>query len=80
MSCQILVTGSALFTLFHKVRQKHNIPLVLPTLKINNTLINWADDIKFLGALFNENLTWKNHVNLIENNILKSLGIEPNFR
>ena len=57
------------FTLFHKVRQKHNIPLVLQTLKINNTLINRVDDIKFLGALFNENLTWKNHVNLIENKI-----------
>ena len=57
------------FTLFHKVRQKHNIPLVLQTLKINNTLINRVDDIKFLGALFTENLTWKNHVNLIENKI-----------
>ena len=27
------------FTLLHKVRQRDNIPLVLPTLKINNTLI-----------------------------------------
>ena len=27
------------FTLFHKVRQKDSIPLVLPTLKISNTLI-----------------------------------------
>ena len=57
------------FTLFHKVRQRDNIPLVLPTLKINNTLIKRIDHIKFLGVLFDENLTWKNHINLIENKI-----------
>ena len=36
------------FTLFHKVRQRDNIPLVLPPLKKNNTLINQVDHIKFL--------------------------------
>ena len=62
------------FTLFHMVRQKENIPLVLPTIKINNTLIMQRDHIKFWGVLFDENLTWKNHINLIENKISKSLG------
>ena len=55
------------FTLFHKVRQTDNIPLVLPSLKINNTLITRVDEIKFLGFLFDENLTWKNHINLVDN-------------
>ena len=32
-------------TKFHKVRQKDDIPLVLPTLKINNTLIKRVDHI-----------------------------------
>ena len=59
------------FTLFHKARQRDNNPLVLPTLKINNTLIKWVDIIKFLGVLFDKNLIWKNH---IENKIYKSLG------
>ena len=63
------------FTSFHKVRQRDNIPLVLPTLKINNTLIIRVDHIDFLGVLFDGNLTWKNHINLIENKISKSLGI-----
>ena len=63
------------FTLFHKVRQRDDIPLVLPTLKINNTLIKRVDHIKFLGVLFDENLTWKNHINLIENTISTDLGI-----
>ena len=60
------------FTFFHKVRQRDNIPLALPTLKIINTLIIIrVDHIKFLGVLFDEHLTWENHINLIE----KSLGI-----
>ena len=61
--------------LHYSIRQKDDIPLVLPTLKINNTLIKRVDHIKFLGVLFDENLTWKNHINLIENKISKSLGI-----
>ena len=63
------------FLLFYKVRQRDNIPLVLPTLKVNDTLIKPVNHIKFLGVLFNENLTWKNHINLIENKLSKSLGI-----
>ena len=62
-------------TLFHKVRRRDSIPLVIPTLKINNTLIKRVDRIKLLGVLFDENLAWKNHKNLIENKISKSLGI-----
>ena len=61
--------------LHYKVRQRGNIPLALPTLKINNTLIKRVDHIKFLRVLFDENLTWKNHINLIENKMSKSLGI-----
>ena len=45
------------FTLFHKVRQRENILLVFTKLKINNKLIKRVDHIKFLGVLFDENLT-----------------------
>ena len=61
------------FALFHKVSQRNNIPLVLPTLKTNNTFIKRVDHIKFLGTLFDQNLTWKNHKNLIGNKISKYL-------
>ena len=61
------------FTLFHKLRQRDDTFLVLPTLKINNTLIKRVDHINFLGVLFDENLTWKNYINLIENKISKSV-------
>ena len=45
------------FTVFHKVRQRENILLVFTKLKINNKLIKRVDHIKFLGVLFDENLT-----------------------
>ena len=45
------------FTLFLKVRQRDNILLVFTKLKINNKLIKRVDHIKFLGVLFDENLT-----------------------
>ena len=51
--------------------------LVLPTLKINNTLTKRVDHIKFLGILFDENLTWKSHINLIENSIKKPRYLTP---
>ena len=40
-----------------------------------------ADHIKVLGVLFYENLAWKNHINLIESKISKSLDIlhRPKF-
>ena len=40
------------FTLFHKVRQRDNIPLVSPTLKISNILVKRVDHIKFLVVFF----------------------------
>ena len=63
------------FTLFHKVIQWDSISLVLQTLKIKNSFLKLVDHIKFLGVLFDENLTWKNHINLIENTISTDLGI-----
>lgn len=46
MNCQTLVTGSTVtlnadktkFTLFHTARQRDNVPLVLPSLKMSNTV------------------------------------------
>ena len=63
------------FALFHQARQRDNIPLVLATSKINNTLIKRVYHIRFLGVIFDENLTGKNYINLMENKISKSLGI-----
>ena len=49
--------GKTKFTLFHKLRDKDNLPLQLPNLKISNNEIKRSSSIKFLGVLVDENLT-----------------------
>ena len=41
---------------FHKFRQKNNIPLKLPMLAINGSVIERTTSIKFLGILLDEYL------------------------
>ena len=62
-------------TLFHKLRDKDNLPLQLPNLKINNNEIKRSSSIKFLGVLVDENLTWIDHITLVENKLSKNLGL-----
>ena len=63
------------YVLFHKPRKKANIPDNLPILKINETIIERKQSLKFLGVIIDENLTWKNHISLIENKISKNVGV-----
>ena len=63
------------FTFFHKSSQNDNIPIVLPTLTINDTIIKRDNTTKFLGILIDENLTWKPHIQYIENKISKNIGL-----
>ena len=44
-------------------------------LKIDKSIINRVSECKFLGTIIDENLTWKPHINLITNKILKNVGI-----
>ena len=62
------------YTLFHKVRQKDNIPLKLPSLFINDKVIKRVDSINFLEIMPDEHLTWRNHITTIENKISKKIG------
>ena len=61
--------------MFHKTKNKDNLPLVLPDLFINNVKIKSENSLKFLGVMTDENLTWKTHIELVENKISKSIGI-----
>ena len=67
--------GKTKYTFFHKAWQKDNIPLKLPPLYVNQREIKRVNSIKFLGVLFDENLTWNDHLNVIENKVAKNLGI-----
>ena len=63
------------YTFFHKLSKRDNIPLKLPHLLINDTIIKRENAIKFLGVIIDENLTWKNHITTIENKISKNIGV-----
>ena len=63
------------FTFFHKLQDRDNLPLQVPVLKINNYVIKRSSSIKFLRVMVDEHLNWKDHINLIENNLSKNLGL-----
>ena len=63
------------FTLFHKTSQSENLPLKLPKLIMNDTLIERKDSLKFLGVLIDETLSWKNHIKILESKLACVIGL-----
>ena len=63
------------YTLFHKVCEKDDIPLKLPSLFINDMEIKQITSIKYLGVLIDEHLTWKENMTVIENKVSKGFGL-----
>ena len=63
------------FTLFHKSWDKDDLPLKLPILKINNFEIKRTISIKFLGTMVDVNLTWNDHIHILENKLSKNIGL-----
>ena len=61
--------------LFHKLSVCDSLPLHLPTMAFNNIEIKRENSIKFLGVSIDENLTWKNHIEVVENKISKNIGV-----
>ena len=63
------------YSFFHKPSKKDDIPLRLPKLIINNYEIQREESIEFLGNLLDQHLTWKKHIKLTENKIVKNICI-----
>ena len=61
--------------LFHKVTMCDSLPLQLPAMTLNNIKIKRKNSVKFLGVIIDENLTWKNHIEVAENKISKNIGV-----
>ena len=57
--------------LFHKLTDQENIPLKLSSLQLTGNNTERENSLKFLGVLLDEHLTWKKHIQLIENNVSK---------
>ena len=52
-----------------------SLPLQLPTMKFNNIEIKRENSAKFLGAIIDESLTWKNRIKVVENKISKNIAV-----
>ena len=63
------------YTLFHKAREKGNIPLKLPSLFMSDKEIKRITSVKYLGVLIDGHLTWKEHITVIENKVSKNIGV-----
>ena len=57
--------------LFHKLTDQDNFPLKLPSLQLNDKIIERENYLKFLGVILDEHLTWKKPIQLIENKASK---------
>ena len=57
---------------FPQIIRKDNIPLQLLNLNINGLTLKCESSVKFLGVKIDENLTWRDHINTVENKIAKN--------
>jgi len=63
------------YTLFHSFYKKPTLPQNLPNVTIDGAKVERKQVNKFLGILVDENLSWNQHVDYIENKISKNIGI-----
>ena len=52
-----------------------SVPLQLLTMAFENIETKRENSIKFLDVTMDEKLTWKNHIEVIENKISKNIGV-----
>ena len=52
-----------------------SLPLQLPAITLNNIEIKRENSAKILGVIIDENVTWKNHIEVIESKISKNIGV-----
>ncbi|XP_065639654.1 uncharacterized protein LOC136072376 [Hydra vulgaris] len=67
--------AKTIYTLFHHVHKKENIPLKLPNLFIDKNIIKREMSLKYLDVILDENITWREHISVIENKVSKNVGI-----
>ena len=60
---------------FYFIKCQCVIPLQLPAMTLNNIEIKRENSVKFLAVIIDENLTWKNHIEVVENKISKNIGV-----
>ena len=61
--------------LFHPFSKRQVLPQTLPNLLIENKHIKRENVTKFLGVFIYENLSWKQHIDIVICKTSKSIGI-----
>ena len=61
--------------LFHPLSKRQFLPQTLPNLLIEDIHIKREHVTKFLGVFIDENLSWKQHIEILSSKISKSIGI-----
>ena len=61
--------------LFHKFKDQENIPSKLSSLQLKGNIIESENSLKFFGVILDEHLTWKKHIQLIEDKVSKNVGV-----
>ena len=64
----------AKYVLFQKVTMCDSLSLQQQTMTYNNIEIR-KTSVKFLSVIIDENVTWKNHIEVVENKISKNIGV-----
>ena len=61
--------------LFHPLSKRQLLPQSLPNLLIENIHIKREHVSKFLGEFIDENLSWKQHTDIVSSKTSKTIGI-----
>ena len=61
--------------LFHPLSKRQLLPQIFPNLLIENIHIKRENVTKFLGVFIDENLSWKQHIDIVSSKISKSISI-----
>ena len=62
------------WSLFHPLSKRQFLPQTLPNLLIEDIHIKREHVTKFLGVFIDENLSWKQHIDILSSKISKSIG------
>ena len=63
------------WSLFHPLSKRQFLPQTLPNLLIEDIHIKREHVTKFLGVFIDENLSWKQHIEILSSKISKSMAI-----